>query len=91
VSFERPRLDLCLNEKSYNKCEKGVVKKHRMTTIIGGKCTDGVVLIADRKVIHHDDRDTYRDKIFSPYYPIAIGWRKANDVVYVRFRRIKEW
>jgi 20S proteasome alpha/beta subunit len=52
-----------------------------MTTIIGGKCTDGVVLIADRKVIHQDDRDTYRDKIFSPYYPIAIASAGNNDLI----------
>ncbi len=64
MSLELPMLDLCLNEKSNNKCEKGIVRRHRMTTIIGGKCTDGVVLIADRKVIHQDDRDTYRDKFF---------------------------
>ena len=81
MSFEHPMLDLCLNEKSNNKCEKAIVKRRRMTTIIGGKCTDGVVLIADRKVIRQDGPDTYRDKIFSPYHPIIIGSAGNNDLI----------
>lgn len=52
-----------------------------MTTIIGAKCIDGVVLIADRKVTHHDGPDTYRDEIFSPYYPIAIAPAGNNDLI----------
>ena len=37
-----------------------------MTYILGAKCCDGVVLVADRKIIHDDDTVEYEDKLFRP-------------------------
>lgn len=45
-----------------------------MTCIIGGRCSDGVVLSADRKIVDVDIRDvTYRKKLYQYYYPIVVG------------------
>jgi 20S proteasome alpha/beta subunit len=45
-----------------------------MTCIIGGRCSDGVVLSADRKIVDEDIRDvTYRKKLYQYYYPIVVG------------------
>ncbi|MFL6349628.1 MAG: hypothetical protein ACJ72X_15205, partial [Nitrososphaeraceae archaeon] len=59
---------------------KQVLKRPKMTCIIGGKCSDGVVLIADRKSVDLDTGlcDSDVDKLFifhkdSFYYPIVIG------------------
>lgn len=45
-----------------------------MTYILGAKCNDGVVLVADRKIIHDDDTVEYEDKLFRPSpAPIVYG------------------
>ena len=50
-----------------------------MTCIIGGKCRDGIVLIADKKITNEETcQDEYRDKLFifqkdNFYYPIVVG------------------
>ena len=45
-----------------------------MTCIIGSRCSDGVVLSADRKIVDVDIRDvTYRKKLYQYYYPIVVG------------------
>jgi hypothetical protein len=50
-----------------------------MTCIIGGRCKDGVALIADKKITNEETcQDEYRDKLFIFkkdyfYYPIVIG------------------
>ncbi len=44
-----------------------------MTCIIGGKCTDGIILVSDRKVIYHNGNVASREKIFLDYYPFIIG------------------
>jgi 20S proteasome alpha/beta subunit len=45
-----------------------------MTCIISGKCSDGVVLSADRKIVDEDTRDvTYRQKLYQYYNPIVVG------------------
>lgn len=65
-----------------HKYERATVRRwRRMTTIIGGKCTDGVVLIADRKVTSQNAPDTYQDKIFSPYFPIVLAGAGDNDLI----------
>jgi 20S proteasome alpha/beta subunit len=45
-----------------------------MTCIIrGGKCIDGVVLVADRKVIYGNGNVVSREKIFKDYHPFVIA------------------
>ena len=44
-----------------------------MTCIIGGKCSDGVVLVADRKVICYNRNVTSREKIFKDFHPYVIA------------------
>jgi len=51
------------------------------TTIIAGKCTDGVVLIADRKMTFENTPDAFQDKIFSPYFPIVLAGAGDNDLI----------
>ncbi|MGB6533213.1 MAG: hypothetical protein WBF33_34415 [Candidatus Nitrosopolaris sp.] len=54
---------------------KYVVQTRRtlMTYILGAKCVDGVVLIADMKVTYPDGRIEYQDKLSRHYYPIVLG------------------
>jgi 20S proteasome alpha/beta subunit len=56
------------------------LKKHRkVTCIIGGKCKNGVVLFADKKIRNpNTDALEYREKLFIFqkdyfYYPIVVG------------------
>jgi hypothetical protein len=44
-----------------------------MTYILGSKCKDGVVLIADRKITYPDGHIDYKDKLSMYYYPIVLG------------------
>jgi 20S proteasome alpha/beta subunit len=56
------------------KYKKPVQKFSKMTCIIGGRCSNGVVLAADRKIVDEDTRDvTSREKIYQYYYPIVVG------------------
>jgi 20S proteasome alpha/beta subunit len=51
----------------------------RMTCIIGGKCKDGVVLVADRKIRDKEmGTVTFEEKLISEYYPIVIGASDSN-------------
>ncbi|MFY9964789.1 MAG: hypothetical protein WBL44_11190 [Nitrososphaeraceae archaeon] len=63
-----------------------------MTCIIGGICSDGIALIADKKVV---DRDTemveFKEKLFifqqeSFYYPIVVG-SSGTIALYEKFKR----
>ena len=49
-----------------------------MTYILGAKCEDGVVLIADRKITYPDGRVEYQDKLSRHYYPIVLGGAGSN-------------
>lgn len=44
-----------------------------MTYILGAKCKDGVVVIADRKITYPDGRVEYQDKLSRYYYHIVLG------------------
>ncbi len=45
-----------------------------MTYILGSKCTDGVVLVGDRKVTEEGGTDFFwEDKIFMDISPIIVG------------------
>lgn len=62
-----------------------------MTCIIGGKCKDGVVLVADKKITNEKTHQAeYRDKLFifeknNFYYPIVIG-SSGTVGLYDRFK-----
>jgi hypothetical protein len=59
----------------------------RMTCIIGGKCKDGVVLIADRKIVDKEtERVSYAEKISSNYYPIVFA-SSGSTIQYGNFKR----
>jgi 20S proteasome alpha/beta subunit len=50
-----------------------------MTCIISARCSDGVALIADRKIVDDKTRNVeYRDKLYRYYYPIIVG--SSGDV-----------
>lgn len=45
-----------------------------MTCVISGRCSNGVVLAADRKIVDYDTRDVvYREKLYQYYNPIVVG------------------
>ena len=44
-----------------------------MTYILGAKCKDGVVLIADRKITYPAGQVEYQDKLSRYYYPVVLG------------------
>ena len=48
------------------------VRHSPMTYILGAKCEDGVVLIADRKITHPDGRVEYQDKLST--FTIQLYW-----------------
>jgi 20S proteasome alpha/beta subunit len=62
-------------------------QKSRMTCIISARCSDGVALIADRRIVDEKTRNVeYRDKLYPYYYPIIVG--SSGDVdAFDSFRR----
>ena len=56
-----------------------------MTCIIGGKCKDGVVLVADRKVRDEEmGTVTFEEKLISEYHPIVIG-ASGSTILFKKF------
>ncbi|MGC1133026.1 MAG: hypothetical protein WA941_09395 [Nitrososphaeraceae archaeon] len=54
-----------------------------MTVILGARCMDGIVLVADRKMTAEDGSFTYHDKIFGDLFHILMGytgWERTFDV-----------
>lgn len=47
--------------------------KKPMTYILGARCKDGVVLVADRKVTYEDGHIEWQDKLFRDFTPIVFG------------------
>jgi 20S proteasome alpha/beta subunit len=45
-----------------------------MTCVIGGKCTDGVVIIGDTKVTYDNHPPSYKEKIFSDHHPVVTAY-----------------
>lgn len=56
-----------------------------MTTIIGGKCVDGVILVADRKLTYFYRPTEYIEKIHRDYYPIVTSAAGGSNA-YINFR-----
>jgi 20S proteasome alpha/beta subunit len=48
-------------------------KRSKMTCIIAAKCTNGVALIGDRKIVNYDNSVDFKDKLFMVCYPIVVG------------------
>jgi 20S proteasome alpha/beta subunit len=57
-----------------------------MTCIIGGLCEDGIVLAADRKVIHPNGNIESREKIFKDYHPFVLA-SSGNTSMFDNFRK----
>lgn len=52
-----------------------------MTYIVGAKCTDGVVLVGDKKItLGEGTEHSYAKKIFSPLTSIVIGSSGASGM-----------
>lgn len=68
------------------------IMRPRMTCIIGGKCRDGVTLIADKKISNPvTGAFEFREKLFifqkeNFYYPIVIGF-SGTVPLYEKFKR----
>src|SRR5215211_1075772 len=61
-------------------------KRHnKMTCIIGGKCSDGVVLISDSKITYDNHPPDYTAKLHGEFYPIITGGAGPTDL-YDTFR-----
>lgn len=58
---------------------KSLQRQPRMTCIISARCSNGVVFVADRKIVNEYTRDVeYRAKLYPYYYPIVVG--SSGDV-----------
>jgi 20S proteasome alpha/beta subunit len=57
-----------------------------MTVIIGAKCRDGVVLVADRRLTRRNGEITHREKIFGDLNHVLIGYTGDADMFNI-FRR----
>jgi 20S proteasome alpha/beta subunit len=54
-----------------------------LTVIMGAKCIDGIILVADKKMTHEDGGFEYHDKIFGDLLHILMGytgWERTFDV-----------
>jgi len=75
-----------------NKYKKKNNQRRKMTCIIGGKCNDGVVLIADKKIKDPNTNSfEFREKLFVFkkdyfYYPIVVG-SSGTIPLYEKFKR----
>jgi 20S proteasome alpha/beta subunit len=59
----------------------------RMTYILGARCTDGVVLVGDRKITFREYSDIdYKPKLYSYYYPIVVG-SSGSAFLFDEFRK----
>jgi 20S proteasome alpha/beta subunit len=61
-------------------------RQRKMTGIIGGKCIDGVVLVADRKVICNNGSVESREKIFKDYHPFVVA-SSGSTLSFDNFRK----
>jgi hypothetical protein len=68
------------------KYKKQLKKAPKMTCIIGGKCSDGVVLVADRRVIYDNGNVKSEEKIFRDYYPFVVA-SSGSTILFNNFRR----
>jgi 20S proteasome alpha/beta subunit len=57
-----------------------------MTCIIGGKCSNGIVLVADRTVIYDNGNVMSKEKIFCDYYPFVVA-SSGSTMLFDKFRR----
>ena len=63
-----------------------LIDEQPLTVVIGAKCSDGIVLIADRKLTRKNGEITYREKIFGDLPHVLIGY--TGDVqMFDIFRR----
>ena len=60
-------------------------RKSPMTCIIGGKCNDGVVIMGDTKVTYDNKPPTYKEKIYSDYYPVVTAYA-GSEILYKEFK-----
>lgn len=68
------------------KYEKQLKKRPKLTCVIGVKCSDGVVLVADKKISSYDQPTEYTEKIHMDYYPIVTSAAGGADR-YNEFRK----
>lgn len=54
-------------------------KQNSLTYILGARCKDGVVLVADRKVVHSNSgEENYEPKLFPLGNPVSVVWGAAG-------------
>jgi len=75
-----------LNEKNLLRVEEIPNKGKEMTYILGARCTDGIVLVGDRKVSRGGASVEYEDKVFSDVGNVVIGASGAVGL-FDKFRR----
>ena len=51
-----------------------------MTCIIGGKCSDGIVLVSDSKITYEDHPPSYGNKLDTHFYQVVTGGAGAGSI-----------
>jgi len=70
INFDFPYIENKHRE-NINPC---LIDHQPLTVVIGGKCSDGIVLIADRKLIMRNREIKYEKKIFGDLKGVIIGY-----------------
>jgi 20S proteasome alpha/beta subunit len=82
INFDFPSVE---NERRQN-IYPCLIDQQVLTVIIGAKCLDGIVLIADRKLTRKNGKSEYRAKIFGDLEHVLIGYT-GDAQIFDIFRR----
>ena len=61
-----------------------------MTVIIGAKCSDGIILIADKRLTRKNGKVIYNEKIFGDLAHFLIGYSGDTEMFDIFRRYTKE-
>jgi 20S proteasome alpha/beta subunit len=70
INLDFPYIENKHREKIY----PSLIDQQVLTVVIGAKCLDGIVLIADRKLTRKHGEPIYREKIFGDLQHVLIGY-----------------
>ena len=82
INFDFPGI----GEETYEKIYTPVIELPSLTAVIGAKCSDGIVLIADRKLTKKNGSVIYKEKIFGDLKNVLIGYTGDAEMFDI-FRR----
>ena len=82
INFDFP----CVENEYLENIYPCFIDQQVLTVVIGAKCLDGIVLIADRKLTRKNGEPIYREKIFGDIEHVLIGYTGDVDLFDI-FRR----